>query len=551
MADDGTTPTQAEASTVQQDPMAGALSPQPQSQPAPQATSQDTTATPTTQATQSTPDAPTGFLSHVSNTLKHFGNDIVQAGGQPDPSYTVDATGKLAKTVTEATPGHLFKNLLVGALVGMGGAAGKKGGFGGGMGAGFSAEMQHNESQDDRARAAAVQSKDMQFKQLAEDRETAAAHQQNALHNMSIARDSQLISNADVDAKTKAHDLNITNRDQMVKNGGTVLYSGLTAAEVKQQTDANPSITHTAQGFQIGERQMVDPVTKEPLFYDKPLMSNGQPVLDGDNKPITQKHVPQMEPVFDLVTPPKDYSPSKAEIAEMQKYKVIPEGSVKFGDDGKTLESIPGYQWSTYMNRLNDKKIEDLNLKGKAATINRENAEASEASTRTKLVAGEIKDKAQARAVTAAYGAALTANNNDPVKAIAAMRSDPKTKPLADLMASTEAQVIHEKGESESSTVTAPDGTKKDVTTTKMKPMWSKDFDDPNGKVDAAAPLTPPAANMVWAQVPGHPPSQIPRGATAAFKADHPKGKTWDAPAPATSSAAPSDTSRARLYGNQ
>src|ERR1700757_1123259 len=85
----------------------------------------------------------TSAFTHPMQTLKTVGNDIVQAGGHPAPTYTTDDTGKLVEQVGKATPGTLFKNLLVGALTGIGGAAQDRGRGGvlGAAGAGFSASM--------------------------------------------------------------------------------------------------------------------------------------------------------------------------------------------------------------------------------------------------------------------------------------------------------------------------------------------------------------------------------------------------------------------------
>jgi len=76
-----------------------------------------------------------GFLSHVGHVLTHL-------GGRPPASYTVDDKGNTVANQADATPGQLFKNLLVGALNGLAAGSQLKGnpGFGAGLAAGFEGE---------------------------------------------------------------------------------------------------------------------------------------------------------------------------------------------------------------------------------------------------------------------------------------------------------------------------------------------------------------------------------------------------------------------------
>lgn len=176
----------------------------------------------------SPPQPPIGFLGHIRSVLSNVGDDIVQAGGQPAPKFQADPTGGIQQVVQSATPGSLFKNLLVGSLMGLGAAArNPRGGFLGAVGSGFAGGAEYQQQQRQQARGEAIQQQELQQKKQAANMEQQKfdLDKQNfnlnmAHWNIENARQSHIADLQDQEHLESQNDFNSNAMDKALEAGG-------------------------------------------------------------------------------------------------------------------------------------------------------------------------------------------------------------------------------------------------------------------------------------------------------------------------------------------
>lgn len=175
--------------------------------------------------------APAGFLGHVRSVLSDFGHDIVQAGGQAPPQYQADASGDIQRIASAAAPGQLFKNLLTGALMGLGAAAQHpRGGPLGAAGSGFTAAMGNAQQENQEARAQAVQQAELKQRAQQESLEQQKFELERQSFNANVAhwnvenlRQQHIAALQDQDHLEQQNDINNSALDKALESGGRTI----------------------------------------------------------------------------------------------------------------------------------------------------------------------------------------------------------------------------------------------------------------------------------------------------------------------------------------
>lgn len=322
---------------------------------------------------------------------------LVNAGGRTTQD-TVDASGQIHQMATAAQPGQLFKNLLIGSLMGLGAATrNPRGGFLGAVGSGFTAGVQQQQQQSQEARNQAIQNE--QLKQQAQeyqDKHDVATQEQ--------ARTAASITNLNANTYAiglQSKKLNQDLQDEFYKNnndyvgrqiasGGTYAGRNKTWSEVQQFRDANQGSTHKYTARAIGQEEVKD--------------VNGNTVLRGDGKP-------EMEDIYDIVQLPDDHTLTDADVKAFKPYGILDDKKYKVG------QVIPGDVWYGLDNQLQIKQHQSLQNKQIQADINARQAQADAAMTEASKYALDIKDTKQADQAKQDYGDALQEAGNDTTKA--------------------------------------------------------------------------------------------------------------------------------------
>jgi hypothetical protein len=402
---------------------AGALSStqsiQPQDQTLSDSTAYSGDLGPQTTTAAPTPDTQTtqhpGFLQRMKGS---FQNPLTAL--ETNPTDTVDDTGKLIEGATSASPGNLFKNLLVGALSGISRASqGTNKGFGAALGAGFEGGTQEMQQQQDTARNLAIQKAQLkQAATAASDKHNTAVQEQQASSvqlaaaNFSLYKDSVDLSMKAQEAQDKWIEGQTKNRDSAVKDGGTVRASSKSWSEIQDMWKNDPSLAHTAQAFVSGERQVTDAdgnavMTQQTDGFHRPLK-------DADGKPIMG---PKLEYTYDLVTPPKDHVVSAAEAASMKKAGVagFTDGTVRPG------QTIPWSSWNQAKSELNTDEDRKLQRSVYQADIAAKQSTAAAEGVRAKELSLQYENDKNAQGDGENYAKALIAANGDITKVYGTM----------------------------------------------------------------------------------------------------------------------------------
>jgi hypothetical protein len=171
---------------------------QDQSQPAPQ----QAAAPPAQAAAPAAPAVPAHVLQ--DNVIGKGVKALARLVHGQETNYQVNPqTGETVETTAPAKPGAVFRNILLGALVG--GAVGSEGhgGFLGGVARGGAASAAQSQQQDSQRRQQAQQQFDNQIKAKQEQRETSDADQKRLLYSAQIAHQNVLT----VGLQSEAHRL--------------------------------------------------------------------------------------------------------------------------------------------------------------------------------------------------------------------------------------------------------------------------------------------------------------------------------------------------------
>jgi hypothetical protein len=413
--------------------------------------------------------APQGFLSkakdaltHPMQTLKNVGNDIVQSGGKGTPVYSVDDAGKMTELATQATPGTLFKNLLVGALTGLGAATQTHGRGGplGAAGAGFTAAMSGAQEQDDKARAKAVQ--EAQLKQQAQK----AADEHNSVDQENAVRAATVTHlNAETAQATEATlRLGQEYRDEQFKNnqafldrlaadGGHALFTDLSEADALQKLKDDPTLAHSATYRVVGEKPVIG--------------SDGQPVMvKGADGQMTA----QMQPIYSIYSLPQEHTLTSQEAKQFQDAGLLPKGKIKD-------QTVSGAFYADMERKYQSWELTDLQKREYKANIQKNQAEANEANKRVDALTLDIGDKKAAKQAQVDYGNALIMAGNDPDKAKDILMQ--KFPDSFKLLASAESMEIAKNPTTE--TTTSPDGQTKTVTKMTRR-LFTSDPQQSNGQ---------------------------------------------------------------------
>lgn len=234
-------------------------------------------------------DSGGGFLSHVGHVLTHL-------GGRPPASYTVDDKGNTVANQADATPGQLFKNLLVGALNGLAAGSQLKGnpGFGAGLAAGFEGEQKKLLTQDDRARAQAQQ----EFKNKTSATEAADKHtlqavqlQHFSLQNAQLTHENNLAAKLEplklkeAEDSLQEHQLNLSKSAQEMglTNGRDISdYGQLSEQDAKDVAAGKKVFLTKLNGsgtlYDMPEKPETTPNTKPFEIATWGIDKNGKPV---------------------------------------------------------------------------------------------------------------------------------------------------------------------------------------------------------------------------------------------------------------------------------
>jgi len=237
--------------------------------------------TPTPQA----PAAPAGLHPAVQDVAKHaiFGRAVKSLVHSIEGTRTVyqpnPQTGTIEETTVQNKPGQIFRNILLGSLIGGAAAserssgAGGGGGFLGGFARGGTATIQDQRAQNlARQQQAQQQLKDQQERETLDDTENlhavAVAHS-----NMQIASLQQNLHHADeatidrrnTSARTYAKSLEDQGAKQanFMVNGKPV--DSMSASEFAKAYTADPTLAKAVPGFQ---REFIDVTDATGLHFD-------------------------------------------------------------------------------------------------------------------------------------------------------------------------------------------------------------------------------------------------------------------------------------------
>jgi len=343
-----------------------------------------------------------GFLSHVGHVL-------VGLGGQPQPSYSVDpSTGQETAQQGQASPGQLFKNLLVGALQGMAAGSHAKGlGIGGGIGLGFQGAEEAKQSQDDRARQQAAQ----QFQMQQTAQKTQDTHQtamdEHTLNGLKIAT---------------------ANNDNMVRSA--TLPNEIATIKLQQTKLAND--LGLTNGQDITDYNQVTPAMWDDIKQHKGLFLSAG---GGKGTYYTMTQDPYKQPND------KDF---QVTVPTLENGKIV----------DKVLATVPAGKatMGAQLDVANRYATQRVTLEKTAADIADANArtteakaQAAEANARVGAIADELKDKKQQKQVTQDWGSALTEAGNDVDKAKTIMQQ--KYAKSFGLLSAAESMSIAKNGE--------------------------------------------------------------------------------------------------------
>lgn len=346
---------------------------------------------------------PSGNSFLTSGRLGKVESGLVNTLGQDQtPSYSVNDTGQLVASMNNATPGSMFKNLLVGALTGMSSAAkaGPRGGFLGAMGNGFTGTMQATNEQNQQNRANAVQQfqtqaqaqKNLQATTAADDTHAhmaASTAYQNALTLAMNAQNNKL--------PQEQQDAIYADNQKFLKNTGVTIHDSVPADQIQPILDADKTAGHTLIWKPVGEAPVMDPTT-------------GKQAVGSDGKPQTQQ-------LWSAVQAPQDTTTTVTQsmIDNWKKNNVAnlsPEvGKIQPGQEMPTAY-VTKYNADAQMQQHND-----LQTQLQQADIKAKKAQAGEASAHTNMLTLSYKDATQAKTDQQNYGAALQEAGNDVGKA--------------------------------------------------------------------------------------------------------------------------------------
>lgn len=423
--------------------------------------------------TTTTPDPSSGgFMGHFLQPLKEFGKQIYESAGTPTPTYSVnDSTGQLIKNAETATPGTMFKKLLVGALTGLGAGAQARGaGAAGAIGAGFSASEQQQQEQDDRARQQAVQQFQMkQAAQKAQDEHSAATSDQAVKAAQTVMYNAQTANLAfNMHQNSQEYQNQIFNNekgdeDYLLKNGAFVVKKGVDGSELQKLMGSDTSTTHNVIGKLVGEEPILDAQGNEIMV---PMTTpDGRQIIDPDTKqPMMQ---PKMKYVFDVLQTPDDH---KLTPADIKRYSSVDVPGFDVGTV-KPDQVISGGRWMQLENNYRQAKLQDLNERELESNIAAHKATMEAESARAQNLLEDLKDKKLQTQAEQDWSMAMSQPSVAQIPERAAQWLQQNKPNTYGLLAGAEAQDIAKNGETE--TVTSSDGSTK--TLVKRKRLFTKE----------------------------------------------------------------------------
>lgn len=387
-----------------------------------------------------------GFLSKVSGAFMHpmqtlstVGHDLVQAGGRPAPNYEVDANGVVdnVNAGANATPGTLFKNLLIGALTGMSaGAKNPRGGFLGHMGTGFTGAMDAAEERNQQNEANAMRQEQLKIEsqKAADDHSDHLMNQAvqarlTAESNVRMANETLELWMKPLEEQNKVLDLNRGELDNISKQpGGDVVFSNLSAEDAMKYLTNDPKLAHTTIAAATGTAlpQMVtdengNTIEIEATGRQLPLGPDGKPLPLWNNvtvknpdgttsvKQELNKDAIMGSYTYTAVRVPPKVTLTKDFVSDLVAHHVLPPGTQDFQPGMK----ISSTSWLSLSNQLRQSRSNDLKDQAAQAEIKARSAEADRAFTEIKKLTGDIKDANQQRDAEQTYQDAVKYNNMD------------------------------------------------------------------------------------------------------------------------------------------
>jgi hypothetical protein len=329
----------------------------------------------TPNATPDSGDGGGGFLSHVGHILTNL-------GGKPPATYNVDDSGKTVAVQGEASPGQLFKNLLVGALHGMAAGSQLKGnpGFGAGLATGFVGAEQAQQTQDARARAQGQQ--DFTNKKTAQEAADKHTLQQVQLQHFTL-ENARLTHENDLQAKLaplKLKEAEDSLQEHQLNLAKSAHDMGLTNGRVIDSYDQLSK--QDADDIAAGKKVFVSKLNGSGTLYDLP----GDPYQTNNTNP------------FEIATwgVGKDGKPERKVLGTVDAGKgTVAQQMAALTQENKTYSDT----WGKYV----DTKAKQ--------------AQTAEANAHTTVLTGQIQDQTQARQVSKDWAAAMQEAGNDIDKA--------------------------------------------------------------------------------------------------------------------------------------
>jgi hypothetical protein len=381
---------------------------------------------------------PRGFLANIGHVL-------VNAGGKPAPSYSVDENGKMTQNPAQASPGQMFKNMLVGALHGMAaGAQNPHAGLLGGMGLGGTAELDYEAQQNQQAKGQAQQQfKNQQSAQQAKQQTVAAAdaHTMNQFQMNKISLENAALTH-DNDFRSKIDDLRL-------KDAATTLQ------------DHQLATSKSVQDMGLSNGRVIS-------NYGQLSSDDAHDISKG--KKVALTNFDGTATVYDV--PENPYQTANSQPFDIAQWKI--------GADGKPTRQVVGTVAAGKANvgqqlmatNAETKSFADatgkyLDNEEKKSTIAKNKAEVGEIGTRVGLLSTELNDKKQESQVKKDWGSAFQAAGGDENKAIQVLQQ--KYPKSYGLLAASESMDVAKNGEQVQTA--SPDGTTK--TTAKRQRLFT------------------------------------------------------------------------------